>query len=115
MINRSEDRKYGLRPSAQPVRYSKADYQHDKYASQAMREVEKHMGFIFAMVLYDKFDWGMRKIANCQDKILSLKKQWFDYDISSDELIDFAEAKKDRCKSKSKGSANVTKILSGRT
>ena len=63
----------------------------------AVYEADRHMGFIFSIVLYDKFDFGLRKLANVQDKIFSFKKQYQEGKITLHEMRQFAHKKGIHC------------------
>lgn len=96
MANRHDERKYGMgfRPTMRTRKYSQAELNYRRTVNRAVAEVDEHLSLIFTMVMYDKFDWRLRKLANCQDKIISLKTQIQQGLISNDDLERFAEIKK---------------------
>lgn len=97
MGNRADNRSgfgMSLRPTMRPVKYSKAELEYRKAVNRSIYEVDKHLSCIFTMVMYDKFDWGLRKLSNCQAKIIKLKKDNQQGLITAEELEQFAKVKK---------------------
>lgn len=76
-----------------PVKYSKAELEYRRAVNRSIYEVDKHLSCIFTMVMYDKFDWRLRRLSNCQKKIIDLKKDNQQGLISAEELEQFAKVK----------------------
>ncbi len=78
-------------------RRTKADIEWTRNINAAVYEADRHIGFIFSMVLYDKFDFGLKKLANVQDKIYSFKLQYQEGKVSLNEMREYAHIKDIHC------------------
>lgn len=82
------------RPTMRARKISKNEISYNKNLDQAIHQIETRLSLIVFVVLHDKFDWGKIKVGNLGGKILSLKKQWIEGAISTEELLRFTELKK---------------------
>lgn len=90
------------RPTMRARKISKNEISYNRNLDQAIHQIETRLSLIVFVVLHDKFDWGKIKVGNLGGKILSLKKQWIEGAISSEELLRFTEVKIIMCTEKSR-------------
>lgn len=74
-----------------------SDYKREVAKANLGNNIANHMGYIFAAILYDKFDLTFKKITNYYAKTVKLREAWQDdenKDITSESLMKYCEKKK---------------------
>ena len=75
---------------------SSNDYRNIVQTANLGNNVANHMGYIYPMVLYDKFDFTFRQVNNFYTRVIERRKAWQDdnNDVTSESLVEYCEKKK---------------------
>lgn len=75
---------------------SKSQYNHEMAKAKVGDNFARHMSFIYALTLYDKFDFSFKKCDNCYNKIYEMKERWQDDNdprVTDSTLYEYARKK----------------------
>lgn len=76
---------------------SSNDYRNIVQTANLGNNVANHMGYIYPMVLYDKFDFTFRQVNNFYTRVIERRKAWQDdnnNDVTRESLVEYCEKKK---------------------
>lgn len=75
----------------------KSDYRREVAKAQLGENVSSHMGYIFSIILYDKFDFTFKQVTNFYKKTVERRLAWQDDDnkeVTNESLLAYSIKKK---------------------
>ena len=74
-----------------------SDYKREVAKAQLGCNLENHMGYIFTIILYDKFDFSFKQVTNFYKKTVDMRMAWQDDDndeVTNESLLAYSIKKK---------------------